>query len=356
MVVSRYTLRLCLLAAAFCTAVNAQEPDTFKDPLDFSAASVARPERAPLNDVTFTRERLVAVGTRGLIIYSDDGGEQWTQAQVPVSSDLLAVDFPGGDQGWAVGHDGVVLHSTDRGQTWIKQYDGRLAERQLSEHYQKLADNGDEHASAILEGVRLNYQDGPEQALMGVWFADENNGFVAGTFGTLLATHDGGKTWESWMERVDNPEFLHYLAISGRGDQIYMASERGTVFKLNVQTQRFEPLETGYSGTFFAIDVDTDGVVAAGLRGTVYRSLDNGLHWVQIPTGISTALSAVRAVGEGRFVAASVDGRVLLSNAQATGFTPLAGIRPGRFSSFAQSPEGKSVTVGFSGVRTISLH
>ena len=39
----------------------------------------------------------------------------WQQADVPVSSDLVAVPFPTPTHGWAVGHDGVVLHSADAG-------------------------------------------------------------------------------------------------------------------------------------------------------------------------------------------------------------------------------------------------
>jgi photosystem II stability/assembly factor-like uncharacterized protein len=38
-------------------------------------------------------ERLVAVGQRGHILYSDDSGNAWQQAAVPVSADLNAVSF-----------------------------------------------------------------------------------------------------------------------------------------------------------------------------------------------------------------------------------------------------------------------
>jgi hypothetical protein len=183
----------------------------FIDPLDRPASSIGNLMGAHLNSVTTADKRLIAVGARGLIIVSDNAGATWTQVSTPVSSDLLAVHFPTAKQGWAVGHDGVILHSADGGGSWVKQFDGNAASKMLIEHFDKLAAAGDETATSFQEGIKLNYQDGPEQALMGVWFSDENNGVVVGTFGTLLATHDGGKTWESWMERADNPEFLHYL-------------------------------------------------------------------------------------------------------------------------------------------------
>jgi len=62
-------------------------------------------------------ERLVGVGSRGHVLTSDVRGKTWLQRPVPVSTDLVAVNFPTANQGWAVGHDGVALSSTDGGVT-----------------------------------------------------------------------------------------------------------------------------------------------------------------------------------------------------------------------------------------------
>jgi photosystem II stability/assembly factor-like uncharacterized protein len=342
-----------VLLLGLSTPVNAQTD--FTDPLDRPAASVGNLTGAHLNSVTQAGERLIAVGARGLIIVSDDAGANWTQAPAPVSSDLLAVQFPTAMQGWAVGHDGVILHSADGGSSWVKQLDGNAASKMLAEHFDKLAAAGDETAASFQEGVKLNYQDGPEQALMGVWFSDENSGVVVGTFGTLLSTHDGGKTWESWMERADNPDFLHYMAISGSGEEMYIASERGVVFKLDVQAQRFNRLETGYTGSFFSIKATPGVLIAAGLRGTAFKSLDGGASWQSLPTGISAALSDVQSLPDGRFLLAGVNGKVVISDVAVTTFKPLTVSRPGRFTSLAWFKDGKAVSVGFSGVRDVTV-
>jgi photosystem II stability/assembly factor-like uncharacterized protein len=346
-----------LLATALVLGLSntASAQTDFTDPLDRPASSVSNLPAAHLNSVTTAGERLIAVGARGLIMFSDDAGSSWSQAQSPVSSDLLAVHFASAKQGWAVGHDGVILHSTDGGNSWTKQFDGVAASKMLIEHFDQLLAAGDESAATFLEGVKLNYQDGPEQALMGVWFSDENNGVVVGTFGTLLATHDGGKTWESWMERSDNPEFLHYMAISGSGEQIYIASERGVVFKLDPQAQRFKRLETGYTGSFFSIKATPKTLVAAGLRGTAFKSMDDGSTWQPLPTGINVALSDVQSLPDGRFLLAGVDGKVVISDASVSSFKPLAVSRPGRFTSLAGFRDGKAVSVGFSGVREVTV-
>jgi photosystem II stability/assembly factor-like uncharacterized protein len=99
----------------------------FQDPLDTPAVMDARAPRSLLNDIVLAGKRLVAVGQRGHIVYSDDHGKHWTQAAVPVSSDLTAVSFPTPMMGWAVGHDGVVLATKDGGVTWARQLDGRAA-------------------------------------------------------------------------------------------------------------------------------------------------------------------------------------------------------------------------------------
>ncbi|WAG81108.1 YCF48-related protein [Metapseudomonas furukawaii] len=338
-----------------CLPAFAGQASDFLEPLDRPASAVSNLSGAHLNAVAAAGDRLVAVGVRGLIMVSDDAGASWHQVNSPVSSDLLGVTFPTPQQGWAVGHEGVVLHSADQGQSWVKQYDGRMAATQLVEHFTKLAEGGDQAALAYLDGVKLNYKDGPEQALMDVWFADDQHGFVAGTFGTLLATEDGGKTWVSWMERVDNPEFLHYLAIAGSGEQVFIASERGIVFRYNKDSGRFDLVETGYTGSFFGVEVTPQAVVAAGLRGTAYKSLDQGASWSPVETGVKVALSDVQALPDGRFLLASVDGRVIVSDAKLDGFQSVATDRPGRFSSLALLSGDRAVTVGYSGARQVNL-
>lgn len=68
-----------------------------------------------LTDATRVGDRIVAVGERGHIIYSDDEGKTWVQGEVPVSVTLTAIDFGTDTHGWAVGHSGVVLKTTDAG-------------------------------------------------------------------------------------------------------------------------------------------------------------------------------------------------------------------------------------------------
>ena len=64
-------------------------------------------------------ETAIAVGWRGLVYHSTNGGENWKHAQSGVSVDLNAVALSGdGAVAIAVGNDGTVLVSTDKGENW----------------------------------------------------------------------------------------------------------------------------------------------------------------------------------------------------------------------------------------------
>jgi len=150
----------------------------YRDVLDLPARASALARYSPLLDLARAGSRLVAVGQRGHILYSDDEGRRWQQARVPVSSDLNAVTFPTPEQGWAVGGDGVVLHSQDGGASWQKQLDGRQIGELVLRHYSALAraEPGNESwPQWVAEGQRL-VEEGADKPLLDVWFEDDRVG------------------------------------------------------------------------------------------------------------------------------------------------------------------------------------
>ena len=70
--------------------------------------------RLLLTDAARVGNRVVAVGDRGYIVYSDNNGESWQRAKTPPNTPLLtAVFFLDAAVGWAVGHDSKILTSTE---------------------------------------------------------------------------------------------------------------------------------------------------------------------------------------------------------------------------------------------------
>ena len=86
-----------------------------------------------------------------------------------------------------------------------------------------------------------------------VWFADARTGYAVGAYNLIVRTADGGKTWESWFDRTDNPKFFNLYAIAQVSGDVYVAGEGGVVLKLDAAAQRFRALSTGYNGSFFGV-------------------------------------------------------------------------------------------------------
>ena len=344
---------LLITAGSFIYATT----DPFKDRLDIQAPATKLLTTTQLTGIARAGERLVPVGVRGLIVHSDDAGKTWRQAPVPLASDLLDVYFPTAKDGWVVGHDGVVLHTSDAGNTWEKQFDGRQAQKLLMAHFEKLAAEGDVDAKQrFLQDTAINYQNGPEQALLSVWFEDAQHGFVSGSFGTLFATNDGGKTWESWVERVDIDMPVHYNAIRGVGADVFMASEKGVVFRLDRTRRRFLAVPTGYGGSFFGLVGTGNTVIAYGLRGAAYRSNNSGQDWTRLETGFTATPTAAGSTADGEGGGGGPNGQIAASDDAGEHFRLIPVPRPMLNAGVSWTAHSTAVVVGLSGIRLVPLH
>jgi photosystem II stability/assembly factor-like uncharacterized protein len=320
-----------------------------RDVLDTPAMRSALASRSVLLGLARAGERVVAVGQRGHVLFSDDAGANWLQADVPVSSDLVAVSFPVPDIGWAVGHDGVVLRSDDRGRTWQRQLDGRGLGDLLIAHYTKSGD-----AKWLGEAKRIAAQ-GAENPFLDVWFQDAQLGYVAGAFGLLLRTRDGGRSWEPLLHATDNPRAFHLYAVKRVGDELFVVGEQGLAMKLDRASDRFVALMLPYQGTLFGITGNERAVVAYGLRGNVVRSTDAGRTWASVPTGVAVGLTAGTIDERGRIVLVSQAGHVLVSSDDGARFVPTKVERPIPAAAAMSAGSNTLVLAGPRGVSTLRL-
>ena len=319
-VFKRCSVVMLALAALQGTAQAAP----FTDVLDVPAMPSALASSSALRDVTLAGPRLVAVGPRGHILYSDDHGAHWQQAQVPVSADLNGVSFATPELGWAVGHDGVVLHSRDGGVHWHKQLDGRALAEQLP-------------AAAT------------DNALLDVWFSDARNGYAVGVFNLLLRTTDGGEHWQPWLDHSDNPQGLHLTSLAAVGDDLYITGEQGLLLKWS--GARFSRVDTPYAGTLFGAVGKPGVLLVYGLRGHAYRSTDGGQQWQPVNTGINTSLTAAGVDRNGQLWLASQAGDLLLSRDDGASFSQVPQSARGPVTALVSDTGNGLVLVGERGVR-----
>ncbi|MFV1871888.1 MAG: WD40/YVTN/BNR-like repeat-containing protein [Oleiphilus sp.] len=304
-----------------------------------------------LLDITKSGDRLVSVGYRGHVIYSDDAGNSWTQANVPVSVLLNAVSFVDDSYGWAVGHSGVVLNTVDGGKNWSAQFDGNAANKmvitqaenrvvRLTEELEQAPEEeqGDleydvEDATFALEDARLDAEVGASKPFLDVLFSSRSEGFAVGAYGYFFKTKDGGETWENYGTRISNPDRFHLNAINRvKGGNLFIVGEAGVIFRSKDAGETWETIESPYQGSFFGVTGthERDVVIAFGLRGHLYRSQNSGDTWKRVETGSEGTLMSAAVSSEGDITVVGNSGTVLFSKDGGRSFSEI--IREDRLS------------------------
>ena len=324
-------LRKLLLWATLSFAVSGYAD--LPDYLDMPAEQTPRSLHALYVDLALAGDRIVAVGEYGKILFSDDQGVSWQQAQVPMQSSLTAVDFPSASHGWAVGHDGVILHTADAGKTWTLQLSGRetgailqaaaqarIAELEAAIAEAEAAGEATDDLSMDLDNAMMSLDEadreaeiGPNRPFMDVVFKNELEGYAVGAFGYYFVTTDGGKTWNDRSVFMPNPEFLSYYSIEQLSDDVMIiAGEFGLLLRSEDGGETWGQVELGYEGTLFACAAgpQTGQAVIAGLRGSFFFSSDLGASWQRVTTNSEASLIGVTAK-DGQVTAAGTAATIL---------------------------------------------
>lgn len=326
--------------------VAAAGPAAVADAWERPPVAAKLAERSVLLGAAQAGARLVAVGERGIVVVSDDGGKRWAQSPTPVSVTLTAVRFADAEHGFAVGHAGTVLASADGGRTWTRKLDGRrIAEFEL----QAAKASGD---SAKLKSAERFVADGPDKPVLDLLVFDAQRVLVVGAYGIALETRDGGTTWTPWRARLDNPKELHLYAVRKRGERIVIAGEQGLLMQSSDAGATFKRIATPYPGSFFTAELSADAeTVVAGLRGNAWRSTDNGANWSQLasPMPVSITGSAVRA--DGSLVFANQAGALLGSEGGA--LKPLPGPQLPPLNGLLATTDGRMVALSIRGVHLV---
>jgi photosystem II stability/assembly factor-like uncharacterized protein len=308
-------------------AADSSSPTSTSDSSEFALES-AKASRSLLLDVTHAGNRMVVVGDRGHILYSDDQGKSWTQAKVPSRQLLTAVYFVDDQHGWAVGHDAQILASSDGGKTWTKQF----------------------------EDLKR------EAPLLDVWFKDLSTGIAVGAYGALLETIDGGQHWQDIGERLDNEDQYHLNGITYVKDAgLFIVGEMGSMFRSADDGQTWEKLEGPYQGSLFGAvgTAQSNTLLAYGLRGNLFRSTDFGSTWEPIalqgergPLEFSIANASV--LPDNSIVLVGNGGSVMRSTDDGESFTVSNRSDRLSLSGVAEDDKGNLILVGQGGVHVSS--
>lgn len=337
-----FSLLLCLTLLG--PAVAAPAADALQRP----ALQVRQPAEAVLLSAALAGERTVAVGERGIIVVSDDGGASWRQVPSPVAVTLVAVRFADARHGVVVGHGGTVLTTSDGGEHWERRLDGVQAAELALEAAKA---SGDE---ARIRNAGYLVSDGPDKPFFDALMFDANRILVVGAYGLAFYTEDGGEHWTSWMERLDNPMGLHLYAVRGRAGTLLLAGEQGMLLRSIDGGGVFERLDSPYEGSFFTAELPAESdILVAGLRGNVWRSKDGGASWRQIDVPMPASITASTVTADGSVLLGNQAGFVMRLRDQT--LSPLNRKPLPMLSALLEGHGGQLIVLGFAGVVRVSF-
>ena len=315
---------LSLLSVCSVLAFAAPLPLQAADAATITSIESPKAVTSLLLDIAHAGKRLVAVGDRGHILFSEDAGRNWVQARVPSRQLLTAVYFVDDKHGWAVGHDAQILASDDGGANWELQHED--LER--------------------------------EALLLDIWFRDTSTGYAVGAYGALLETSDGGKTWNDVSDRLDNEDGYHLNGITAVKDAgLFVVGEAGSMFRSADWGQTWEKVQGPYEGTLFGAlgTASANTLVAYGLRGNLFRSTDFGKSWQQIKLlsesgPLEFGLANGSLLKDGTLVIVGHGGSVLTSKDAGRAFTVVNRADRASLAGATDDAAGNLVLVGQGGV------
>ncbi len=236
---------------------------------------------------------LIAVGPKGSIIKSEDGGLSWYQIEVNLSKDLYAVCFVTDSLGYVAG-DNIVMRTRDGGKTWetvmattdyytdiyFKDADhGWLAGSYGT--ILRTVDGGQNWKLATVAGSTLNW-------INAIHFLDFQTGFAVGDNSIILKSTDGGLIWEEIYKDPSGfgPPLMDVFCL--KDTSVFICGDRGILWKLNAKTNYFRQV-TGVSNDDLGRKVvheidftDPNHGYALANGGQIIKTTDGGSTWQRL--------------------------------------------------------------------------
>ena len=234
-----------------------------------------------------------ACGRAGLVLHSENGGEEWQKQITDTDYTLIAIHFVDAKNGWAVGDEGVIIKTTNGGLSGQKQQSP---------------------ASCYLMDVCA-------VTPLKAWICTEK--------GAILHTVDGGVTWQVQFQndcfKINSLSFYSESIGWAAGEHgfIYYTNDGGNLWLEKAGRYEFTEYDELLTGNLI-FDIEAVGENSAwtvGIDGVVTRTEDAGESWATVATGaLATPLFTISSnkkdtliiSGEGEFMA-SRDGGVTWS-------------------------------------------
>lgn len=240
-----------------------------------------------------------AVGSRGTMLSTLDGGKTWQKRTQPTEDSIRDIYFSNEENGWLVCERNIfdlrsndeprayLLKTTDGGQHWTRvnmvgaNVDARLTRAVFSRGGRAWAfGEGGAIYTTRDSGAHWTRLEPPTRyLLLGGSFINETSGWLVGAGSTILQTLDGGETWHH--ARLPDATRVRFNSTSFVDSRLGWAVGSGGMIYRTVNGGRsWQPQNSGVSADLFDVKfLDAAEGWAVGAEGTVLHTSDGGVHW-----------------------------------------------------------------------------
>lgn len=192
----------------------------------------------PISDIlkieVLNNGKIVALGSNGDMLLSDDQGVTWKKGVTGIVNNLYAVDFMDQNSGVAVGDNGTIIRTDDGGNTWT------LGASVTNTYLRDIKFIGSGIYMLVGgDGQIFRSPDGGREwkridvnitaPLVAVRFNSPTNGVIISSKGDLFISEDAGETWKYQPAVAGN---LINSVTSGKS-RLYMAASGGAILYMN---------------------------------------------------------------------------------------------------------------------------
>lgn len=204
-----------------------------------------------------------ACGDFGTMLKTTNAGKTWTPLTTPTQNDLHAISFSDNRNGWAVGENGTALSTQNGGKSWTPLNTG---------------------VTGMLNSVA---------------FTDKLKGWAvsSNTLDTMIATRDGGQTWQSVKPPISNVyigkvyffDKAHGWATANTYNldepaYVLYTQDGGATWKDSVIIKGSEGFISSVEAISFVSPTEgwATGVTGSDdIAGVVYHTSDGGVTWAE---------------------------------------------------------------------------
>lgn len=269
-------------------------------------------------------------GSEGIILHTDDGGDNWEEQTIGTANNLNGVHFTDSHHGWTGGDLSIIYRTIDGGDNWEEiEHEGPpfLYEVYFSDtlngwvlglDIQHTSDGGETWELQFDPGFALPHSGGLSftDSLTGWAAKSTTDGSTGRTHSYILNTIDGGTTWYYQFDDWDHS--TPYLS-----DIYFIDSTKGWVVGgyysnweiILVTTDGGNNWDTAYinepgnlRSIYFA---DAFNGIAVGIDGSILYTSDGGLSWEAESSGTTKNLNSVYFAENGYGWAVGDSGTIL---------------------------------------------